>query len=330
MPDELERLRARVSALEELLEVHERTSLAQARRLEEALAKERVIRKQLEAQSGKLQLQAARLEEAQAEVEVANTELQEANEEIRSRHMEAKAINERLERVMAARSRFYASMSHELRTPINAILGYNDLLLAGIYGDMEGEQLQGVERAQKAARHLRELVDDILDLSKMEAGKIELVEEEVCIPELISDLLATLTPFAREQECELELETEGSPPLIRTDGRRVRQILLNLVSNAIKFGRGRPVTVRCGKEPDGGVRVEVVDRGEGIPEEDLVRIFDEFVQLPSEAAGGTGLGLSISRRLAEVLGASLEAESTAGSGSTFRLTLPPSLPDAGD
>jgi signal transduction histidine kinase len=232
---------------------------------------------------------------------------------------------EEREAAIASRSRFYAAMSHELRTPINAILGYNDLLLAAVYGTLEEGQEAAVSRAQRAARHLLDLVNDVLDLSKLEAGKMEIEAEPFSITELVHDLFATVRPLAEERGSELRMVEEELCEPIVSDPRRIRQILLNLISNALKFGRSRPVEVRCLPHGD-GVQVEVVDRGEGIAEGDLRRIFEEFVQLPSATRGGTGLGLPISRRLAGLLGGRLEAESRPGEGSIFRLTLPAVAP----
>jgi PAS domain S-box-containing protein len=231
-----------------------------------------------------------------------------------------KLAEEERERVLDARNRFYATMSHELRTPINAVLGYTDLLLAGAYGDLTGVQLQGIERAHRAAHHLLELVNDVLDLSKLEAGKLELELEEVNIPHLIEDLFTTVRPLAEERGTELRLIDDGCAAPLRTDPRRVRQILLNLISNAIKFGEGQPVDVRCAEASNDGAVIEVIDRGAGIANEHLPRIFEEFVQL-SEDRAGTGLGLSISKRLAELLRGRLEAESEIGQGSVFRVVL---------
>jgi signal transduction histidine kinase len=235
---------------------------------------------------------------------------------------DAKRAEEERERAVTARSRFYAAMSHELRTPINAVLGYNDLLLAGVYGELTAQQQTSVERGQRAARHLLHLVNDVLDLSKIEAGKMELVWEPVPVVALVQDLFATLQPLADEHGSELRLEGREAAGIdIVTDPRRVQQILLNLISNALKFGQGRPVDVRCDATDD-EVAIEVADQGVGIPAEALGRIFEEFIQLPNANAGGTGLGLPISQRLARLLGGRLEVESVPGEGSTFRLRLP--------
>ena len=245
-------------------------------------------------------------------------ELTQLNEELHRRQVE-------LERAMTARSRFYASMSHELRTPINAVLGYSTLLLERIYGPLNEKQIEGIERTQKAARHLLELVNDVLDLSKIEAGKIDLRLQPVEFPMLIEDLFVTVRPLADEHGSELSLDQRSSGPIkIISDPRRVRQILLNLLSNAIKFGKGKPIHVICERGDDDGVVIEVIDHGDGISREDQERIFQEFVQLgKTQLQDGTGLGLPISRRLAELLRGSLTVHSASGEGSTFRLELPP-------
>ena len=252
---------------------------------------------------------------------LANTmaELKSVNDELARRQID-------LEKAITARSRFYASMSHELRTPINAILGYNTLLLDHIYGPLNEKQTQGVKRAQKAAKHLLELVNDVLDLSKIEAGKIELQLQPVPFPTLIEDLFVTVRPLADERRSELSLVVEGEPRKIVSDPRRVRQILLNLLSNAIKFGNGNPIRVVYRAATDGGVQIDVVDHGVGIAPEDIPKIFDEFVQLQkTHNEQGTGLGLPISSRLATLLNGKLEVESVPGEGSTFRLALPPNV-----
>lgn len=238
------------------------------------------------------------------------------------------AAGARAERSEQARGRFFAAMSHELRTPLNAIFGYNDLLLAGVHGALTPTQQDGISRSQRAARHLLELVNDVLDLSKIEAGKMEIVGEEVRVPELVDDLFVTFRAMAEENHSALELAVGvDTPHAIVSDPRRLRQILLNLLSNAIKFGAGQPIRIVYSETPSNGVVIEVRDYGSGIDPVDQQRIFEEFVQLPSTVHGGTGLGLPISRRLAILLGGTLEVESTLGTGSTFRLTLPPRLPE---
>ena len=257
----------------------------------------------------------ARLRRQAESLAETTAELKAANEELNIRQLD-------LERAMTARSRFYASMSHELRTPINAVLGYSTLLLERIYGPLNDKQAEGIERTQRAARHLLELVNDVLDLSKIEAGKIDLRLQPVTFPTLIEDLFVTVRPLADEHGSTLSLEMTEELRIV-TDPRRVRQILLNLLSNAIKFGSGKPIDVTCRQREDGGVVIEVTDHGPGIPPQDQERIFHEFVQLgKTQLQDGTGLGLPISRRLAELLQGTLTVRSTVKEGSTFTLTLP--------
>jgi signal transduction histidine kinase len=246
--------------------------------------------------------------------------LSQMNEELHRRQIA-------LEQAMGARNRFYASMSHELRTPINAVIGYSTLMLDNIYGPLNAKQKEGLQRTLKAARHLLELVNDVLDLSKIEAGKIELSLQPVMFPSIIEDLFVTVRPLADEYGSTLSLEMEGESFNIVSDPRRVRQILLNLLSNAIKFGEGKPIRILCKQGENGGVQIEVVDEGVGIAKEDIARIFEEFVQVSESKQPGTGLGLPISRRLAQLLDGSLTVFSTPGEGSAFRLTLPASLED---
>ena len=248
--------------------------------------------------------------------------LAEATDDLTLANAELSRRQAELEQAMNARSRFYASMSHELRTPINAILGYNTLLLENIYGPLNEKQAEGLKRTQRAAKHLLELVNDVLDLSKIEANKIELKAQPVIFPTLIEDLFVTVRPMADERGSELTLEYDGEPVTVITDPRRVRQILLNLLSNAIKFGRGQPIRVVCARQGS-GVCIDVIDRGVGIAIEDQPKIFDEFVQLSRSAQHeGTGLGLPISRRLAGLLHGTLEVHSVPGEGSTFRVIVP--------
>lgn len=254
----------------------------------------------------------AELYEAEAK---SAAQLSELNKQLQERQAE-------LEQAMGVRNRFYASMSHELRTPINAVIGYSTLMIDNIYGPLNEKQREGLQRTLRAARHLLELVNDVLDLSKIEAGKIELSMQPVNIATLIDDLFVTVRPLADEHGSKLTFNHPAEPMTVVTDPRRVRQILLNLLSNAIKFGLHRPINVSTARTESGGIAISVVDQGEGISSEDQSRIFEEFVQVSPTQQLGTGLGLPISRRLAGLLDGSLAVESTPGKGSTFTLTLP--------
>jgi PAS domain S-box-containing protein len=244
--------------------------------------------------------------------------LEQVNQTLRQR-------TEQLEAALASRSRLYAAMNHELRTPISAIMLHNDLLLGGAVGELNRDQAQSVQYSQRAAEHLLELVQDMLDLARIEAGRLVIVREETSPRDLIEDLTATIRPLAEQRGSSLELRLPLSTPSVVTDPKRVRQIVLNLVSNALKFGAGHPVRVECEEAEGGGVTIAVSDQGRGIATADRERIFDDFVQV-GDAAEGSGLGLSISRRLATLLGGSLDVESEPGSGSTFRLRLPAEAP----
>ncbi|HUH12774.1 MAG TPA: ATP-binding protein [Longimicrobiales bacterium] len=261
-----------------------------------------------------------RIEQQASELEMQAEELQIQTDELLEQRRE-------IERVMELRTRFFATMSHELRTPINAILGYNDLALSGVY-DGDAAALHGaLERSQSAARHLVELVNDVLDLSKLEAGKLEITFEKAGIPSILKELAATVEPAALERSVELRLEP-GDCGEVVTDPRRLRQILLNLISNAIRFGEGAPVSVRCSVEGE-VLAMEVEDRGPGIAPEQIDSIFQEFVQLGGSRGEGTGLGLPISVRLAEALGGQVTVRSEVGRGSVFRVEVPTQPPDRG-
>ncbi len=220
----------------------------------------------------------------------------------------------------AAKERFFAHMSHELRTPVNAVQGYCALLLEGAAGELPAASARMIERIARNAQHLHALVDDLLDLGRLDAGKVQLTMEEVAIPALLHDTLASVEPQARAKGLALELEA-ADVPHVSTDAKRVRQIVLNLVSNAVKFTERGEVRVTIERLAPDALAVRVTDTGPGIASEDQERVFDEFVQVGA-AHGGTGLGLAISRRLARLLGGDLTLRSAPARGSCFTLTLP--------
>jgi signal transduction histidine kinase len=275
------------------------------------------------------------LREHGRQLELQNEELLTMTEELRRQRVEADELNTRLgeqsaelERVMLSRERFFSAMSHELRTPLTAILGYDHLLLDGIAGELTARQREFIERTRSAAQHLNELLDDLLDLAKLESGTLDLNLEQTSIGHLIRDVAATVSPSAQSAGSELRLDLAGAPPDITTDARALRQILLNLLSNAIKFGGSGPVDVRCTRELD-QVRIDVTDRGAGVEPGDAERIFEEFGQgAEGRKQKGTGLGLAISRQLAERLGGRLWLVPDSGAGATFRLELPVAGPPA--
>ena len=266
------------------------------------------------------------------EMESQNEELLAMTEELHAGQDELLKANHDLERrtrelqvALSARNRFYAAMSHELRTPINAVMGYNDLLLVGIYGPLNEQQELAVERSQRAVCRLRDLVNDVLDISKIELGKMEIVPEPVELREMVESLFVAVAPMAESQGSPMQLAIEDCPGELVTDRRCLRHILMNLLMNAIKLGAGQPVSVRCAGVPEGLV-IEVSDNGEGMDMEDLAAVFEEFAPigdaLPDSPVYGTGLGLPIAHRLAALIGGRLEASTSRGIGNVFRLFLP--------
>ncbi len=232
--------------------------------------------------------------------------------------------NAALEEASRHKSAFLANMSHELRTPLNAILGFTDLLLDGIYGELDQRVRDPLEHVHQSGRHLLRLINDVLDLSKIEAGRMELALGEYAVADVLSVVLATARPLAAEKGLALESAVEGDIGPCYGDGKRMTQVLMNLVGNAVKFTRQGRVDVRVAAA-DGRVHYTVADTGIGIPPEKLEVIFDEFGQGDSSVTKefeGTGLGLSIARRFVEMHGGRIWAESTPGVGSTFHVVVP--------
>jgi len=222
-----------------------------------------------------------------------------------------------------AKSAFLATMSHELRTPLNAVIGYAELL-ADDFGESEASDDLG--KIVAAAHHLLGLINDILDLSKIEAGRVTIAREPVDLREAIDDVVATIGALAQARGNRIEAVIDPSCGLFECDPRRLRQILLNLCGNAAKFTANGAIRIGVALRASGRfVEIIVADTGIGIPPEKLERIFEPFTQADSSTAreyGGTGLGLAISRKLSELLGGSLTASSTVGVGSQFTIRLP--------
>ena len=237
-----------------------------------------------------------------------------------------------------AKSRFLANVSHELRTPLNAIVGYNGLALDGVYGDLGGELGAAHQRIGKAAEHLLALVNDVLDLAKIEVGRMRVDAEAVDLRSLVDSVVTVVDPIAAAKNVALDVVLARDLPRLTSDPRHLRQILLNLVSNAVKFTEKGTVTVVARRDehaPAARVVVTVEDTGIGIAERDLERIFDEFEQVRPSGRGdsqqrGTGLGLAIARKLARLLGGDITVESRLGRGSRFVVALPLVAPVQGE
>jgi signal transduction histidine kinase len=222
------------------------------------------------------------------------------------------------------KSQFLANMSHELRTPLNAILGYTELIVDGIYGDISDKARATLERIQSNGRHLLGLINDVLDLSKIEAGQLTLSLADYSIKDVVHNVYGAVESLATAKNLALKVELPKDLPMARGDERRLTQVLLNLVGNAIKFTDIGEVAIKT-STADGAFTVAVCDTGPGIPEADQGKIFEEFQQAdssPTKKKGGTGLGLSIAKRIIEMHGGRLWVESELGQGSTFCFTVP--------
>jgi PAS domain S-box-containing protein len=236
---------------------------------------------------------------------------------------EGKDAERQREAALAARNRFYARMNHELRTPLYAMSLNSELLLSGACGDLSEAQREAVDRMQGSMGQLRDLVDDILDLSRLDSGRLSLSAEVVALRPFLAEVSDALQGLSGRHGVSIVLSTPDGLPPIETDRRRLRQILTHLVTSAIRWCRHPPVEVRATSRENGWTRVEVSDRGAGLPPEYRDRVFEEFLLVPGARGGGTGLELAIAQRLATLLGGSLTFNSSPGEGSTFLLDLPP-------
>jgi signal transduction histidine kinase len=227
-----------------------------------------------------------------------------------------------------AKSAFLANMSHELRTPLNAIIGYVDLILTGSYGELSDVQHDRLSRVSHNARHLLGLINDILDLSKIEAGKMDIVPQLFDVKTIVHQAVDAARPIANRNENELIVGIPAKLGIMETDPTRLRQVLYNLLTNACKFTSEGQVIVtaeRYERDDEEWMRFSVEDTGIGMNEEQLDHIFDEFVQgddTPTRIYEGTGLGLAITRRLCDILGGNIMVESVLGEGSVFTVEVP--------
>jgi signal transduction histidine kinase len=229
-----------------------------------------------------------------------------------------------LEEASRHKSQFLANMSHELRTPLNAILGYTELIMDGVYGDTPDKMRATLERVQRNGRHLLGLINDVLDLSKIEAGQLTLSIGDYSLRQVVHDVFSAVESLAAEKRIGFKVQMAKELPPGRGDELRLRQVLLNLVGNAIKFTDQGEVVISAGAS-NGSFEVAVRDTGPGISKSDQQKIFEEFQQADNsttKAKGGTGLGLAIARRIMELHGGRLWVESELGRGSKFTFTLP--------
>lgn len=268
------------------------------------------------------------------------------------RSAELEQLSTELYRANRAKSEFLANVSHELRTPLAAIVGFVDLLREGAYGELTPRQIGPVERIESSANHLRELVEQVLDLAKMAAGRLEVHTELIKLRPFVIDVASEVESLLNEKKLAFSIAVPATLPRIATDPTHLRQILVNLLGNAIKFTAAGSISVRASLVSDGDVTsfagsanrrpllatggpwvaLQVSDTGMGVARKDLERIFEEFEQVNAGPRGdsvrrGTGLGLAISRRLARLLDGDITVESAEGRGSAFTVWLPADSPE---
>jgi signal transduction histidine kinase len=243
------------------------------------------------------------------------------NEELQQRAIELQELDR-------LKSGFLANMSHELRTPLNSILGFADVMLMELDGPLTPHMNTDLKLIQKNGQHLLHLINDVLDMAKIESGRMNLAPERFRLYELLDEVNSITSTLASEKNTSLFIDEDSDQDVeIFADNTRVRQVMINLVNNAIKFTEKGEIAIRAVKQDDATVLITVKDTGLGIPPEQLEDIFQEFTQVDTSTTrkvGGTGLGLPISRRLIEMHGGRLWAESTGipGEGSTFFVELP--------
>lgn len=271
------------------------------------------------------------LEQLRAENAALRAELAETNQGVLALYAELDQQAGQLREVSELKSRFLSYMSHEFRTPLGSILSIARLLEQGMDGPLNGEQLRQVRFVSAAALELREMVDDLLDLARIEAGRISISPAWFDLMDLFSALRGMFRPLV-EGAGNVELVFEAPPPLplLYTDDKKLAQILRNFISNALKFTPQGRVSVSARPEGERHVRFSVRDTGIGIPEHMLGALFEDFVQVDSplqKRLRGTGLGLALCRRFAALLGGSVGVSGTVGQGSEFHVTVPIALPE---
>jgi PAS domain S-box-containing protein len=253
--------------------------------------------------------------------------IREATADLAEQNARLQWQSQEVERANKLKSEFLASMSHELRTPINALIGYTALLLDGVLGEITPKQRDALTRGRAAAEHLLALINDILDLAKIEAGKMPLHVTNVPVRDVVQEVAQQIEPMVRKKQLEFITDVAADAPALITDRTKVKQVLLNLLSNAVKFTTKGGVTIRA-RHVASGVQIDVIDTGIGIRPDDLQAIWEDFRQVDQSRTrefGGTGLGLSITRKLLDRLGGSVTVKSVYGEGSTFSVLLPLSV-----
>jgi len=247
-----------------------------------------------------------------------------AEEDVKKYAEQLEQTNIRLQELDRLKSVFLASMSHELRTPLNSIIGFTGIILQGMSGEVNERQREQLTVVKKNANHLLSLINDILDISRIEAGRVVLSFEEFGLDDVVREVVETVSPTANQKGLELLTEVPEGITLF-TDRRRVKQVLVNLGGNAVKFTDQGSIKIAARVLGDDNLEVRVIDTGIGIKKEDMDKLFQPFQQIDvslTKKHEGTGLGLYLSKRLAALLGGDISAKSEYGTGSEFTFTLP--------
>jgi signal transduction histidine kinase len=242
-------------------------------------------------------------------------------DELRQANQALAARNRELEAASQAKTRFVANLSHELRNPLSAVVGYSELMASGRFGRLDGRQREHLGVIRESGEHLASLVEELLDMAQVETGHLRLEGAPIDPAAVIRGCVAALQTMAARRELRLEIDAPASG-LVMLDPTRLRQVVLNFVSNAIKFSPQGGTVVVALRRQTGGVRVEVSDAGPGLSVRDQTRVFDEFFQVPGLERSGTGLGLAVTRLIVEAQGGHVEVRSQLGAGSTFSAWLP--------
>jgi PAS domain S-box-containing protein len=298
-----------------IVEIHSRTIRAGDKTLILSVERDITERKQMEQE----------LKEKNERLDTQNEELYSQAEELRARQQELIVKTREVEMANQMKSEFLANMSHELRTPLNVIIGFSELLVDQVPGKINEEQRQGLEDVLSSGRQLLNLINGVLDISRIESGRVELKAENVDITEVIASLTRTVIPILKGRNQNLETEIQEGLPLVYTDEGKISQVLLNLLDNASKFTPDGKVLKIKAEVEDGWCVIRVIDSGIGIREEDQERIFEPFSRLESPLSrtrGGTGLGLTLVKNIIERHGGRVWVESEYGKGSSFTFTLP--------